>query len=120
MRAMQLCEENTLDKEHGDVSSVRFVSSMAPLFLIIRLFLIMIIIGAVSLLILGMVMLIIGLHWYRINHKGYTPFFIVGTLITLPAIYGVYEGMGTLRGWAGFEQPFYDPDADDDSWTFTL
>lgn len=61
-------------------------------------------VSGILLLALGIILGSIGWYWYSINRKGYVLFMVFGAVATLPGGYGVYEAIGMLRGWHGFEK----------------
>jgi hypothetical protein len=73
-----------------------------------------------TLALFGFIMIIVGLNWYSINRKGYSAFLLVGCIMFIPGAYGVYEVVGTLNGWSGFDQLNDGDERDEDSWTYTL
>lgn len=46
---------------------------------------------AAFLAIIGFSLLVVGINWYFVDHKGYSAFLMVGVLAFIPGAYGIYE-----------------------------
>mmetsp|Transcript_5543 Transcript_5543/g.7653 ORF Transcript_5543/g.7653 Transcript_5543/m.7653 type:complete len:126 (+) Transcript_5543:52-429(+) len=79
------------------------------------------IIGTCSLFLMGAGLFLVGLYWLYVDHRGFIPMTFIGMICLVPGTYGMYEIIGTLRGWSGFQDiSQLDKGFSDDDWTYSV